>query len=195
MGSFHEAGQFIRRNHRDFFFSLAHNDNDFAIIRHTVKHRSEALAQVRICSFGHTIRVPEVHCTASLYMGCAPVSPGELKPYSPACKYLHLPYNAGVPKTAAARLDRVLAQLRLYEHPLLDFSARAKGEGVEVVIQFRDQTVPVHTYYFDLHPRDLDHSQFEWSFQRQLYDALHDYFVEMFIRTPQDLADRREKGL
>jgi len=120
---------------------------------------------------------------------------GKLKSYSPACKYLHLPYNAGVPKTAAARLDRVLAQLRLYEHPLLDFSARAKGEGVEVVIQFRDQTVPVHTYYFDLHPRDLDHSQFEWSFQRQLYDALHDYFVEMFIRTPQDLADRREKGL
>jgi len=30
-------------------------------------------------------------------------------------------------------------------------------------------------------------------FQRQLYDALHDYFVEMFIRTPQDRADRREK--
>jgi hypothetical protein len=53
----------------------------------------------------------------------------------------------------------------------------------------------VHTYYFDLHPRDLDDPQFEWSFQRQLYDALHDYFVEMFIRTPQDLSDRRQKGL
>jgi hypothetical protein len=24
---------------------------------------------------------------------------------------------------------------------------------------------------------------------------LHDYFMEMFIRTPQDRADRREKGL
>jgi hypothetical protein len=46
-----------------------------------------------------------------------------------------------------------------------------------------------------MHPRDLDDAQFEWSFQRQLYDALHDYFVEMFIRTPQDRADRREKGL
>ena len=93
------------------------------------------------------------------------------------------------------RLDRVLAQLSLYEHPLLNFSARAKGDGVEVVIKFKDESVPVHTYYFDLHPRDLDDAQFEWSFQRQLYDALHDYFVEMFIRTPQDRADRQRKGL
>lgn len=93
------------------------------------------------------------------------------------------------------RLQRVLEQLRLYEHPLLNFSARAKGEGVEVIIQFKDESIPVHTYYFDLHPRDLDHSQFEWSFQRQLFDALHDYFCEMFIRTPQDRLDRREKGL
>lgn len=89
-------------------------------------------------------------------------------------------------ETGESRLKIVRAQLDLYEHPLLDFSARSKGEGVEVIIQFRDRTVGVHTYYFELHPRDLDHPQFEWSFQRQLYDALHDYFIEMFIRTPQD---------
>ena len=100
-----------------------------------------------------------------------------------------------MPETPATRLDRVLGQLRLYEHPLLDFSARAKGDGVEVAIEFKDRSVPVHTYYFELHPRDLDHAQFEWSFQRQLYDALHDYFVEMFIRTPQDRNDRREKEM
>jgi hypothetical protein len=94
---------------------------------------------------------------------------------------------------ANSRLDRVLAQLGLYEHPLLNFSARAKGEGVEVIIKFKDESVPVHTYYFDLHPRDLDDPQFEWSFQRQLYDALHDYFVEMFIRTPQDRKLRQEQ--
>jgi hypothetical protein len=93
------------------------------------------------------------------------------------------------------RLARVLAQLQLYEHPLLSFSARPKGDAVEVIIQFKDSSVPVHTYYFDLHPRDLDHPQFEWTFQRQLYDALHDYFVEMFIRTPQDLSARRQSGL
>ena len=93
------------------------------------------------------------------------------------------------------RLERVLAQLRLYEHPLLDFSARAKGEGIEVTIDFKNPPVPVHTYYFELHPRDLDHSQFEWEFQRQLYDCLHDYLVEMFIRTPQDRAERQRTGL
>ena len=96
---------------------------------------------------------------------------------------------------ANPRLERVLSQLKLYEHPLLDFSARAKGDAVEVIIQFKDPSVPVHTYYFELHPRDLDHRQFEWAFQRQLYDCLHDYLVEMFIRTPQDRAERRRKGL
>ncbi|MGH9546928.1 MAG: hypothetical protein ACRD23_17120 [Terriglobales bacterium] len=96
---------------------------------------------------------------------------------------------------ANPRLQRVLEQLRLYEHPLLDFSARAKGEAVEVNIQFRNPPVPVHIYSFELHPRDLDHSQFEWEFQRQLYDCLHDYMVEMFIRTPQDRAERQRKGL
>ncbi len=103
-------------------------------------------------------------------------------------------YNPSMPDPQN-RLERVLAQLRLYEHPLLTFSARAKGEGVEVIIKFKDEAIPVHTYYFDLHPRDLDDPQFEWSFQRQLFDALHDYFVEMFIRTPQDRAERHRKGL
>jgi hypothetical protein len=98
-----------------------------------------------------------------------------------------------VPETPNDRLDRVVTQLGLYEHPLLNFSARAKGEGVEVIIQFKDASVPVHTYCFDLHSRDLDHPNFEWSFQRQLYDALHDYFVEMFIRTPQDREERRQR--
>ena len=104
-------------------------------------------------------------------------------------------YNASVATASDQRLERVLHQLRLYEHPLLAFSARGKGDGVEVIIRFKDESMPVHTYYFDLHPRDLDDPQFEWSFQRQLYDALHDYFVEMFIRTPQDRADRRRREL
>src|SRR6266446_8421459 len=105
-------------------------------------------------------------------------------------------YNLKVPASSSnTRLERVLAQLRLYEHPLLDFNARSKGEGVEVIITFKNPSVPVHTYYFELHPRDLDHPQFEWSFQRQLYDCLHDYLVEMFIRTPQDRVERQRKGL
>jgi len=100
-----------------------------------------------------------------------------------------------VAEKVKSRLERVQAQLKLYEHPLLDFSARVKGEAVEVIIDFRNPPVPVHTYYFELHPRDLDHPQFEWEFQRQLYDCLHDYLVEMFIRTPQDRAERQRTGL
>jgi len=93
------------------------------------------------------------------------------------------------------RLERVLAQLRLYEHPLLEFAAHPKGDGVEVLINFKNPPVPVHTYNFEFHPRDLDHPQFEWEFQRQLYDCLHDYMVEMFIRTPQDRAERQRRDL
>ena len=99
-----------------------------------------------------------------------------------------------MPDPSPDRLARVLAQLRLYEHPLLDFGAQAKGEAVEVIIRFKDPGVPVHTYYFEIHPRDLDHPQFEWSFQRQLYDCLHDYLIEMFTRTPQSRAERPQEG-
>ena len=102
---------------------------------------------------------------------------------------------AGMSSMDNRRLQRVLDQLAWYEHPLLRFAAREKGEAVEVVIQFKDASIPLHTYHFDLHPRDLDDPQFEWSFQRQLYAALHDYFVEMFIRTPQDRAERRRQGI
>jgi hypothetical protein len=104
-------------------------------------------------------------------------------------------YPLAVTDSANPRLNRVLEQLRLYEHPLLNFDARAKGEAVEVIISFKQPPVPVHTYYFDLHPRDLDHPQFEWSFQRQLYACVHDYIIEMFTRTPQDRAQRQRDGL
>lgn len=94
-----------------------------------------------------------------------------------------------MPMTETPRLQRVLDQLAWYEHPLLRFAAREKGEAVEVAIDFKDPAVPVHTYTFELHPRDLDHPQFEWTFQRQLYDCLHDYLIEMFVRTPQNKKD------
>ena len=97
---------------------------------------------------------------------------------------------------STARLNRVREQLRLYEHPLFEFSASPKGEGVEIQIRAKNAAQSgIHTYVFELHPRDLDHPQFEWQFQRQLYDALHDYLIEMFVRTPQDRVERRERGL
>jgi hypothetical protein len=82
-------------------------------------------------------------------------------------------------------LERVLQELRQYEHPLVEFTARAKDDGVEVILRPRFSDPPVHTYYFELHPRDLNDPQLEWTLQRQIFDGLHDYLVEMFIRTPQ----------
>jgi hypothetical protein len=88
----------------------------------------------------------------------------------------------------SAKLKQVRDHLQLYDHPLLAFSARENHGAIEILIDLKNSTVPVHTYQFQVHPRDLDHPQFAWNFQRQLYDALHDYFIEMFIRTPQDRA-------
>ncbi len=82
-------------------------------------------------------------------------------------------------------LEKVKKELVRYEHPLFDFDARAASGGIQVEIRFKPASVEVHTYYFLLQPREIEHSQFPWSFQRQLYDCLHDYVIEMFVRNPQ----------
>jgi hypothetical protein len=84
------------------------------------------------------------------------------------------------------KLATVQEHLKLYEHPLLAFSARENDGVIEVLIDLKNSTVPVHTYVLPIHARDLDNSQLTWHLQRQIYDGLHDYFIEMFIRTPQD---------
>ena len=86
------------------------------------------------------------------------------------------------------QLAKVLDHLRLYVHPLLTFSARETSGPIEILIDLKNSTVPVHQYVLPIHPRDLDHPQFAWHLQRQIYDGLHDYFIEMFISTPQDSA-------
>ena len=96
------------------------------------------------------------------------------------------PSSAGPqPASAGELLEKVKRELGRYEHPLFDFDARAASGGVEVAIRFKPEGVEVHTYQFLLQPREIEHSQFPWSFQRQLYDCLHDYVIEMFIRNPQ----------
>jgi hypothetical protein len=90
---------------------------------------------------------------------------------------------------SVSRLERVRTELARYEHPLFAFSAAANDSGVSVNIVAKHPAVAgTPPYSFELHPRDLDHPQFAWQFQRQLYDALHDYLIEMFVRTPQDRA-------
>jgi hypothetical protein len=85
----------------------------------------------------------------------------------------------------SAQLTKVLDHLRFYDHPLLAFSARETNGIIEILIDLKNPPAPVHTYMFQIHPRDMDSSQFAWQLQRQLYDALHDYFIEMFTSTPQ----------
>ena len=90
-------------------------------------------------------------------------------------------------------LERVQKHLHLYEHPLVEFSAREKGESIEVSISPRFTQPPVHTYYFEVHPRDLDDPRFEWMLQRHIFDGLQDYMIEMFIRTPQHLRQNQQR--
>ena len=82
-------------------------------------------------------------------------------------------------------LEKVRQELARYEHPLFAFDARPAAEGVEVEIHFKPVAVEVHTYRFLLRPREVEHRQFPWTFQKQLYDCLHDYVIEMFTRNPQ----------
>jgi hypothetical protein len=89
------------------------------------------------------------------------------------------------PISADELLEKVKRELGRYEHPLFDFDAHAATDGVQVEIRFKPAGVEVHTYQFLLQPREIEHSQFPWSFQRQLYDCLHDYVIEMFISNPQ----------
>lgn len=79
----------------------------------------------------------------------------------------------------------VRRELTRYEHPLFDFSAQSTAEGVEVEIRLRPEEPVVHRYTFLLRPREIQQKQFPWGLQKQLYDCLHDYVIEMFTRNPQ----------
>ena len=82
-------------------------------------------------------------------------------------------------------LEKVLTEIARYEHALLEFSAREHNDTVELVIRLKDDSLQLHTYYAPVHARDIEHPQFPWTFQRYLYDCMHDYLVELFLRTPQ----------
>jgi len=82
-------------------------------------------------------------------------------------------------------VEKVRAELARSEHPLFAFDARPAAEGVEVLIRFVPAGVQVHEYVFLLRPREIENKQFPWIFQKQLYDCLHDYVIEMFTCNPQ----------
>jgi hypothetical protein len=82
-------------------------------------------------------------------------------------------------------LEKVRRELARYEHPLFAFEARPAGDGVAIDIRCKLDGANVHVYEMMLRPREIEHPQFPWSFQKQLYDSLHDYVIEMFARNPQ----------
>jgi len=83
-------------------------------------------------------------------------------------------------------LERVQTELLRYDHMLVNFAARERDDGdVELVISLKQEVPGAHTYIAPLHPRDIENAQFAWNLQRYLYDCLHDYQVELFLRTPQ----------
>lgn len=90
------------------------------------------------------------------------------------------------PQNTKAReyLDRVEQQLSRYEHPLFKLEARTVEHGVEVIVTLKIEGVYDEPYRLCLKPREIEARGFEWDFQRQLYNCLHDYLVEMFIRSP-----------
>ena len=95
--------------------------------------------------------------------------------------------------STSEQLNRVREHLALYEHPLVAFSAEEENGAIQVLIGVKNCATPFEPYRFPIHSRDLEHSQFAWNFQRQLYDALHDYLIELFTRTPQDRTIRAMK--
>ena len=91
-------------------------------------------------------------------------------------------------------LEKVTAELGRYEHALLRFGARERQGQIELVIEVKHTGLGVHTYYAPVHARDIAHPQFAWTLQRYLYDCMHDYLVEMFVRTPQNREQQPAPG-
>ena len=81
-------------------------------------------------------------------------------------------------------LERVRGELAKYEHPFFEFEAREKGDAVEMVIRSRMPDVHSPEYRITFAERDIQNTQFPWTFQKLLYDCLTDYIVELFTKSP-----------
>jgi hypothetical protein len=81
---------------------------------------------------------------------------------------------------------QVEAELKRYPHHLADFAVEeTTAGGLELVIRLKHPIPGEDEYRAALHPRDVEGPQFSWNLQRFLYGCLHDYMVDLFIRTPQ----------
>lgn len=86
-------------------------------------------------------------------------------------------------------LDKVRLEAARYEHRLLVFDVRGSSAGTpDLIIALKPPIEGVDDYVAPVHPRDIDHPQFAWTFQHFLYDCIHDYMAELFTRNPQELG-------
>jgi hypothetical protein len=81
--------------------------------------------------------------------------------------------------------EKVERELARYEHPLFHFRTEQTRTGVCLYIDLREGLGLEHHYEISLHEREIENPQFPWTFQKLLYDCLHDLVVEMFERNPQ----------
>jgi hypothetical protein len=89
------------------------------------------------------------------------------------------------PTETASLREKVEKELARYEHPLFRFSTEDRRSGVLLAIDLREGLGFEHHYEINLHEREIMNPQFPWTFQKLLYDCLHDFIVEMFERNPQ----------
>lgn len=87
--------------------------------------------------------------------------------------------------TAESLVEKVKKELGRYEQPLFRFSTEARGSSVLLAINLREGLGVEHRHEITLHEREIENPQFPWTFQKLLYDCLHEFIVEMFERNPQ----------
>ena len=74
---------------------------------------------------------------------------------------------------------------RVTNIPCLFLTRAPAGEGVEVEISCRLMALDVTSTLCSFIRAKSITPNFRGCFQKQLYDSLHDYVVEMFTRNPQ----------
>jgi hypothetical protein len=89
-------------------------------------------------------------------------------------------------------VERVEGELARYEHPLFRFSTEDVGSAVLLAIDLREELGVRYHYEITLQAREIENRQFPWTFQKLLYDCLHDLVVEMFERNPQEKMQQKE---
>lgn len=89
-----------------------------------------------------------------------------------------------VNEQAQAYLRKVEKELSRYAHPLFEWEANPASPGVDIIIRLKVSGLYDDPYRLSLKPREIEAQGFEWDFQRQLFNCLHDYLVEMFTRSP-----------